>query len=93
MPVIGEEKTSTWAQYTIRVKKRDAIQEYLASKGIPTSVHYPVRLQECFLYFGLEVGDCPVAENAAREVLSLPMNPYLIEQEINYIADTVLSAV
>ena len=84
-PTAKAGRTSVWAQYTVRVKERDAFQKRLKQKGIPTAVHYPMPLhqQECFQYLSKSVGSCPVAEKAAQEVISLPMNPYItdIEQE------------
>lgn len=86
-PVVREHRTSVWAQYTIRVEDREKIQTGLKERGIPTAVHYPIpmHLQECFSYLGYEKGDFPMAEKCAKEVISLPMNPYLEEKEIAYV--------
>lgn len=86
-PIVKDDRTSVWAQYTIRVKERERIQKALSENGIPTAVHYPIpmHLQECFHYLGYGKGDFPVAEKCAKEVISLPMNPYLEEREIEYV--------
>lgn len=86
-PLVKDDRTSVWAQYTIRVKERDKVQKALMQKGIPTAVHYPIpmHLQKCFSYLGYTLGDFPVSEKCAQEVMSLPMNPYLEEAEIDYI--------
>ncbi len=86
-PFVNEYNTSVWAQYSIRVKNRDKIQAILKDKGIPTAVHYPkpLHLQECFEYLGHKKGDFVTAEKVSEEIMSLPMNPYLTEQEIQYI--------
>jgi UDP-2-acetamido-2-deoxy-ribo-hexuluronate aminotransferase len=89
LPALNKNATSAWAQYSIRVKERDSIQENLKTQGIPTAVHYPVplHLQECFEYLGYKKGDFPVAEQVSDEILSLPMNPYLKDNEVAYICE------
>jgi UDP-2-acetamido-2-deoxy-ribo-hexuluronate aminotransferase len=86
-PQIKTDRTSVWAQYTVRVQNRDELQAKLKDKAIPTAVHYPVplHLQECFQYLGLKQGDFPIAEKVAQEVISLPMNPFLTDKEITYV--------
>jgi UDP-2-acetamido-2-deoxy-ribo-hexuluronate aminotransferase len=88
-PLISDNKTSVWAQYSIRVNNREEVQARLKEQGIPTAVHYPLPLhmQECFKYLGLNEGDFPIAEKVAKEIMSLPMNPYLSTEEIKYIAN------
>lgn len=78
-PVVEQGNTSVYAQYTVQVDGRDAVAERLKAAGIPTAVHYPVplHLQPAFSRFGGREGNYPIAENAARSVLSLPMHPYL----------------
>ena len=71
-------------QFTIRVEKRDAVQEHLRSLGIPTAIHYPTPLhvQPAFRSLGYEQGSFPEAERASREVLSLPCYPGLRDDEL-----------
>lgn len=90
-PQVMPERTSAWAQYSIRVQNREALQEKLQSKGIPTAVHYPkpLHLQECFAYLGYTKGDFKVAAKISQEIMSLPMNPFLSEQEIEYICTSI----
>jgi len=87
LPFVDERATSAWAQYSVRVKNRDEVQARLKELGIPTAVHYPMplHLQECFEYLGYEEGDFPISEEVSREIMSLPMNPYLSDSEIDYI--------
>ena len=87
LPFVDERATSAFAQYSIRVKNRDEVQAKLKEQGIPTAVHYPMplHLQECFEYLGYKKGDFPIAEKVSQEIMSLPMNPYLSDDEIEYI--------
>lgn len=87
LPYIDENATSAWAQYSVRVKNRDNVQEKLKKSGIPTAVHYPkpLHIQECFEYLGYKKGDFPISEIVSEEIMSLPMNPYLTNVEIEYI--------
>ena len=92
IPVIKKDRTSVWAQYSIRVEQREVVQQKLKAKGIPTAVHYPMplHLQECFAYLAGKKGDFPIAEKVSVEILSLPMNPYLTEEEIEYITTNLI---
>ena len=86
---------SVWAQYTIRVQERDLVQERLSEIKIPTAIYYPIplHLQECFDYLNHKKGDFISSEKLSNECLSLPMNPYLNDEEIEFIASSVLSCV
>jgi UDP-2-acetamido-2-deoxy-ribo-hexuluronate aminotransferase len=90
-PAIREGNTHVYAQYTIRVPDRDALAEKLKTLGIPTAVYYPKCLHEqpVFAPLGYKYGDFPAAESASREVLSLPLNPYLTEED----QDRIIAAV
>ena len=63
------------------------MQKKLSAKNIPTAIHYPkpLHLQKCFKYLGYRKGDFPVSERVSNNIISLPMNPYIIDDEINYI--------
>lgn len=82
-PVIAEERTSVYAQYSVRVKNRETVSKALNEKGIPTAVHYPMplHLQEAFAPLGYKKGDFPVSERVSEEIMSLPMSPYLSEEQ------------
>ena len=64
-------------QYVIRTERRDELQSFLESQEISSGVYYPIpfHLQECFKFMGGNKGDFPVSENAAKEVLALPVYP------------------
>lgn len=82
-PQISTGNTSVFAQYTIEVAQRAALQAALTAQSIPTAVHYPVPLhrQPAFAGLGLGPGTFPHAERAAERVLSLPLHPYLTEAD------------
>ena len=86
-PYVAPESESIFNQYTIRVAegKRDALQAFLKSKGIGTSIYYPLplHLQPCFSYLGYREGQCPESERAAKEVLSLPIFPELTRDQLD----------
>ncbi|MDN5843628.1 MAG: DegT/DnrJ/EryC1/StrS family aminotransferase [Alcaligenaceae bacterium] len=91
-PHIEAHNVSAWAQYTVRVPKRDAVQATLKQAGIPTAVHYPIPVNQ-----QPAVADpnarLPIGDTVAREVLSLPMHPYLTEDQARMIAKALGAAV
>lgn len=91
-PAIKSGRTSAWAQYTLRVKNRDGLQLKLKNNNIPSSVFYPIplNLQECFKYLKSKHGDFPISDKASKEVLSLPMNSFLNDSQIDYIVSNVM---
>ena len=82
-PHIEPRNTSVYAQYTVRVPSRDKVLAGMKAAGIPTAVHYPVPLhfQPVFADLGLAEGSLPVSEAAAGQVMSLPMHPYLTDEQ------------
>ena len=91
LPIIRLNRSSVWAQYTVRVNNRDEVKKKLQDNGIPTAIYYPVplHLQECFQPLNYKIKDFPLAEEASNCVLSLPMNAYLSDDNISYIATTL----
>ena len=78
-------------QYVIRAQRRDELRKFLADRKIGSEIYYPLplHLQPVFSYLGLKAGDLPVAEQAAREVLALPMFPELTEAEIQSVVESI----
>jgi len=95
VPEVEHGNTHIYAQYTIRVPERDALMQSLQRRGIPTAIYYPKCLHEqpVFESLGYGPGSFPRAEAASREVLSLPMHPWLTHGEIQDIANHVKSLV
>lgn len=91
LPDIKPENESVWAQFSIRVKEKAGLLEALKNKGIPTAVHYPkpLHLQEAFSAEGYRPGSFPVAEKVSEEIMSLPMHPYLTDEEIALVAEEI----
>jgi dTDP-4-amino-4,6-dideoxygalactose transaminase len=79
IPCLSEGATSVWAQYTLRIPKRDGVAAKLKAAGVPTAIYYPKPLHQQIAYSRYPVAGngLPVAERLAREVLSVPMHPYL----------------
>ena len=95
VPEVAKGNTHVYAQYTIRIQNRDKVAEFLKSQGIPTAVYYPKCLHEqpVFADLGYHWGDFPEAEKASREVLSLPMHPFLTESDQDRIVQSIKSAI
>jgi UDP-2-acetamido-2-deoxy-ribo-hexuluronate aminotransferase len=87
-PVIAAGNTSVYAQYTILSADRDGLSQKLKAAGIPSVAYYtaPLHLQGAFADLGHKPGDFPVSEQIAAECLSLPMSPYLTEEEQQSVA-------
>lgn len=94
VPEVMPGNTHVYAQYTIRVPDRDRLGTTLKAAGIPTAVYYPKCLHEqpVFAPLGHRPGDFPEAEQASREVISLPMHPFLAEDEQDFIIQALKTA-
>jgi len=91
LPVEAPEVESVYHLFVILVDQRDALQSFLAEKGVATGLHYPLplHLQEAYRGLGYKEGDFPVTESVAKRLLSLPMYPELTAEQIQYVADCV----
>ena len=91
LPYIEPHNISAWAQYTIRVQNRDAVQEKLKKAGIPTAVHYPFPLNKQPAVADTAV-QLPRGDEAAQQVICLPMHPYLNSFEQSTVVQAIVSA-
>jgi UDP-2-acetamido-2-deoxy-ribo-hexuluronate aminotransferase len=80
-PQIAAHNHSAWAQFTIRVQDREAVQAALKAAGIPTAVHYPLPLNRQPAVAD-PTAHLPEGDRAAEEVMSLPMHPYINEHQL-----------
>lgn len=91
-PHIESQNMSAWAQFTLQVDNREAFVKSLNDKGIPTAVHYPKPLskQPYYVERGF-VADCPISDKLSQRVVSLPMHPYMSEEEQTEILSVLLN--
>ncbi|WLF83697.1 DegT/DnrJ/EryC1/StrS aminotransferase family protein [Moraxella sp. ZY210820] len=87
-PFVEEHNQSAWAQYTIQVENRDAVQEKLKANGIPTAVHYPIPLNKQPAVADDSVY-LPVGDAIAERVMSLPMHAYMSNTDIMYLISKI----
>ena len=95
VPVVPEGIISSWAQYTLLLEneeERNALQAKLQAEGVPCMVYYPKPLhqQTCYKHLGYEDGSLPNSEKASKCVLSLPMSPWVTEEDQNKVVDTLI---
>lgn len=87
-PYLEPHNTSAWAQYTIRVESREAVQAALQERGIPSAVHYPIPLNKQTALAD-DSAQLPIGDQTAEVVMSLPMHPYLDEGDQQKIVDVL----
>ena len=95
-PIVPEDFYSSWAQYTLQVENkgvRAGLQEALKALDIPTAIYYPIPMHRQTAFNGLDINDnlCPVSDQLADTVISLPIHPYLSEKDQDVICDAVRS--
>jgi dTDP-4-amino-4,6-dideoxygalactose transaminase len=90
-PAAEAEIGHVYNQFTIRCRFRDKLKDFLKTKGVPTEIYYPLclHLQPAFGYLGYKAGDCPAAEKASQEVLSLPISAELTEEQQQWITQSI----
>lgn len=91
VPHVEPHNVSAYAQYTVRVRNREEVQRVMQSAGIPTTVHYPIPLNKQPAVADRSVR-LPIGDQAADQVLSLPMHPYLAPADQSRVVDALFSA-
>ena len=94
LPIIGEGYISSWAQYTIQLPEyieRFLVQKKLKEQGIPTMVYYmkPMHQQGAFKGTDSSIADCPITEEICNRVLSLPIHPYMTEEQVKMVVNAL----
>lgn len=94
-PIILDGFYSSWAQYTIALndkEQRDTVRKKLKAQGIPTMVYYPKPMHSQLAFGSIPYdGSCPVTEKLCGTVLSLPIHPYLKEEEVDFVVNSLLN--
>jgi len=81
-----------WHLFVIGCERRDELQAHLKEQGVETGIHYPVPLHKQKCYEGYDFGSkniFGVTELLSKEILSLPMHPYLTQQEVEYVCEKI----
>ena len=90
LPIEGRSCRSVSHLYVVRSENRDGLQGFLTKQGVNTLIHYPVPIHRQRSYSHLRIdGDLGVTERVCNEILSLPMHPWLTEEEVVYVAENV----
>ena len=87
-PVTKEDRTHVFQTYAILVPDRDKVVEAMKAQGVGVLIHYPIglHLQEAYADLGHKIGDFPVAERVASQVMSLPMFPHMTLEQVEVVA-------
>jgi UDP-2-acetamido-2-deoxy-ribo-hexuluronate aminotransferase len=88
-PNIKLDRTSVYGQYTIQTTQREKLQTALKEASIPASIHYPIPLNKQSAYKQYNNQATPIAQKIAKQVVSLPMHPYLKQSEVEHIVNVI----
>lgn len=93
MPPCRPIEFNTFHTFVVQTDRRGELQAYLACRGVGTAIHYPIpiHLQPAASGLGYRRGDFPVCEAQAGCILTLPVHQYLSRDDLNYVADEILS--
>jgi dTDP-4-amino-4,6-dideoxygalactose transaminase len=91
IPTASDDVVPVWHLYVIRSEQRDQLKDHLASKGIATGLHYPIplHLQPYYQDLGYKLGDFPITERFADQILSLPMYAEMTDEAVAYVAEEI----
>ncbi|EHQ56701.1 putative PLP-dependent enzyme possibly involved in cell wall biogenesis [gamma proteobacterium HIMB55] len=95
VPRLSDKVKSAWAQYTIQIESRDEVQAALRDKNIPTIVYYPIPLhrQDGYSHYPMVSSGLPVSDRLSRQVLSLPMFPYIENATVELVASSIIETI
>lgn len=90
-PVVKADRTHVYQTYAVRVPNRDKVMEKMQAKGVGVLIHYPIplHLQEAYKELGYKKGDFPVAEKVAGDILSLPMFPHMVREQVERVVQVL----
>ena len=91
LPITAKGNEHVFNQFTVRVQKRDELRAYLKDRGVGTEIYYPVpmHLQACYRDLDYHQGSFPISEQAAEEVLSLPIYAELADAQLTYVVEMI----
>ncbi|AKJ42876.1 DegT/DnrJ/EryC1/StrS family aminotransferase [Pragia fontium] len=89
LPKVGEEESHVWHLFVVQCEQRNKLQEYLAGCGIQTLIHYPIPPHKQKCYSEWNALDYPLTENIHKQILSLPMDTVLANEDVLYIIDKI----
>jgi dTDP-4-amino-4,6-dideoxygalactose transaminase len=91
LPMVPEWCQPVWHLFVIKTSKRQELKKYLELHGIETLIHYPTppHMQGAYINLNLKEGSLPISEKLHRDILSLPLGPHLLDQEYNFVIDTI----
>jgi dTDP-4-amino-4,6-dideoxygalactose transaminase len=91
LPVVAPGNTHVYHVYAVLTSRRDELQEFLAGRGVPTIIYYPLplHLQKVYANLGHRAGDFPVAEAVSKTILPLAIYPELTDDQVDYVMETV----
>lgn len=91
IPTRSQNERRVYHMYMLLVENRDGLYEHLLKSGVDAKIHYPfpLHLQEASKHLGYKLGDFPVAEAQAKNIISLPAHQHLTDEEVNYTIEAV----
>ncbi|WP_027482707.1 DegT/DnrJ/EryC1/StrS family aminotransferase [Deinococcus pimensis] len=94
LPVVADGMEPVWHLFVVRTRQRGQLQRQLQERGVQTLIHYPIppHLQEAYASLGLPKGTFPISERVHDEVLSLPMDPHMTDEQVEYVIAQTLDA-
>ncbi len=93
LPSVPENVRSVWHQFVIRHPQRDTLKDWLEINDVPTLMHYPIppHMSGAYKYLKIPEGTFPIAEEYASTILSLPIDPFLTDAEVEQVVKGVRS--